>query len=58
MFKEQFSKMSAFRKRAFAVALSAAVVSTSFNVGAYAVEGGSSANGRVITAFEELPEDI
>ena len=56
MFKEQFSKMSAFRKRAFAVALSAAVVSTSFNVGAYAVEGGSSANGRVITAFEELPD--
>ena len=58
MFRDRFSRMNKFRKRAFAVALATAVASTSFNIGSIAVNAGTSARGRVIVAFEELPEDV
>lgn len=58
MFRDRFSRMNKFRKRAFAVALATAVASTSFNIGSIAANAGTSARGRVIVAFEELPEDV
>ncbi|MCR5410326.1 MAG: hypothetical protein K6E90_05015, partial [Lachnospiraceae bacterium] len=58
MIKEKWSSMNKLRKRAFAVTLATAVASTSFNIGSIAVNAGTSARGRVIVAFEELPEDI
>ena len=58
MFRDRFSRMNKFRKRAFAVALATAVASTSFNIGSIAANAGTSARGRVIVAFEELPGDI
>lgn len=58
MIRDRFSRMNKFRKRAFAVALATAVASTSFNIGSLAANAGTSARGRVIVAFEELPGDI
>ena len=50
--------MNKFRKRTFAVALTTAILSTSINVGSIAVNAGTSARGRVIVAFEDLPDEI
>ncbi len=58
MLKEQFLRMNKTRKRLFAGAMSLALISTSLNIGTFAVEAGSDKEGRYITAFEELPEDI
>ena len=58
MLKEQFLKMNKTRKRLFAGALSVALISTSLNIGTYVAEGADDKNGKVITAFEELPENI
>ncbi len=58
MIKKRYASMNKFRKRAFAAALATAVASTSFNIGSLAVNAGTSARGRVIVEFEELPEDI
>jgi len=58
MFKNKWRKLSSFRKKAFAAALSVAVASSTLNVGSYIVNADTSVNGRVITSFEELPEDI
>ena len=53
----RWSRMNKGRKRAFAIALATAVASTTLNVGSIAANAGTSARGRVIVAFEELPED-
>ncbi len=58
MFKKKWNKLSSFRKKAFAAALSAAVISSTLNIGGYVVNAGTSVNGRVIASFEELPEDV
>lgn len=58
MIKQRWNEMTKFRKRVFALTLATAVVSTSFNVGSFVVNAGTSARGRVIVGFEELPEDI
>ncbi len=50
--------MNVHRKRVFAVALAVAVAGTSFNVAGLAVNAGVSKNGRVITEFERLPDEI
>ena len=54
----RWSRMNKGRKRAFAIALATAVASTTLNVGSIAANAGTSARGRVIVAFEELPEEI
>ena len=58
MIRNRLSRMNKFRKRAFAAALATAVVSTSLNIGSIAASAGTSARGRVIVAFDELPEDV
>ena len=58
MLKEQCTKMNRTRKRLFAGALSVALISTSLNIGTYVAEGADDKNGKYITAFEELPEDV
>ena len=58
MIKNRFTEMSRARKRAFALTLAVAVAGTSFNVASIATEASNSREGRVITSFEELPEDI
>lgn len=58
MIKQRWNEMTKFRKRVFALTLATAVVSTSFNVGSFVVNAGTSARGRIIVGFEELPEDI
>ena len=58
MIRNRWTRMNKIRKRAFAVTLATAVVSTSLNIGSIAANAGTSARGRVIVAFEELPEDI
>jgi hypothetical protein len=54
----RWSRMNKGRKRAFAIALATAVASTTLNVGSIAANAGTSARGRVIVAFEDLPEDV
>ena len=58
MFKNRWNRMNKFRKRTFAIALSTAIVSTSLNIGSIAANAGTSARGRVIVAFEDLPDEI
>ena len=58
MIRERFSRMSKFRRRTCAILMAVAVAGTSFDVASIATEASSSKEGRVITAFEELPEDI
>ena len=58
MVKNRFTRMSRARKSAFALTLAVAVAGTSFNVASIATEASNSREGRVITSFEELPEDI
>ena len=58
MLGKKWKNLSSLRKKAFAVALSTAVVSSTLNIGSYVVSADSSLEGRVITAFEELPEEI
>lgn len=58
MIKQRWNAMNKYKKRCFAVALATAVVSTSFNIGSFAANAGTSARGRVIVGYEELPEEI
>ena len=58
MFNRKWKNLSPVRKKAFAVALTAAVVSNTLNIGSVIVNADTSARGRVITSFEELPDDI
>ncbi|MCR4589936.1 MAG: hypothetical protein K5668_03885, partial [Lachnospiraceae bacterium] len=58
MIKSKWKKLSSIRKKAFAVTLATAVVSTTLNIGSFVVNADTSARGRIITAFEELTDDI
>ncbi len=58
MLKDKWRSLSSLRKRLFALALAAAVLSTSISIGYFAVNADTDQTERVITAFEELSEDI
>ncbi len=58
MLKKKWNSLSSLRKKAFTVTLATAVVSSTLNIGSYVVSADSSMEGRYITAFEELPDDV
>ena len=58
MLKGRWDRMNAHRKKVFAAGLAVAVACTSFNVASFAVNAEGSKDPGVITAFEELEDDV
>ncbi len=58
MLKGRWNRMNAHRKKVFAAGLAVAVACTSFNVASFAVNAEGSKDPGVITAFEELEDDV